>query len=258
MTAFHTTPVSIVEDLQNLLRDRYKSGFPVFKELLQNADDAGAERLIVRAHEGFKEATNPLLRAPSLIIANDGLVMAEHFAAMEKASGGSKGGDTATVGRFGLGQKAFFHLCDAFVAFAWIDGKLDFKVMNPWEEIPDAADTANLWGELSQDDRHLLWFSSQGLEQRGIALVLPLRTDTLMPGAGLWLTPEKWTPERALADIAGGEELMPALCCLRTLGSIEFSGPGAKARRLEIATGASRLSGPQGGVAGRSLAGSWH
>ncbi|NJC05777.1 hypothetical protein GGQ97_001570 [Sphingomonas kaistensis] len=259
MTAYRTTPVSIVEDLQNLLRDRYKSGFPVLKELLQNADDAGAQRLLVCAHAGFQNASNPLLRAPSLIIANDGLVTADHFAAMEKASGGSKGGDAAAVGRFGLGQKAVFHLCDAFVALAWIDSTPAFKVMNPWEEISEAAGTSDAWKHLQASDQKQLvsWAADNGLNGRGMLLVVPLRTSTLCPADGLWLTPQKWTPEHALADMISGEELAPALCCLRTIAIIEFVSLEGVKRLVTIASGASRLSGPDESGPARKLHGSW-
>ena len=51
--------------LQQILREGYASGFTIFKELLQNAEDAGARRMVVAGHAGFDEATNPLLRTPT-------------------------------------------------------------------------------------------------------------------------------------------------------------------------------------------------
>jgi hypothetical protein len=41
------------------LRDRYKSGFPILKELIQNADDAKAGTLVFGYHPGLPG--NPLI-----------------------------------------------------------------------------------------------------------------------------------------------------------------------------------------------------
>ena len=39
------------------LRDHYENGFPILKELIQNADDAKAGTLIFGLHEGFRDAS---------------------------------------------------------------------------------------------------------------------------------------------------------------------------------------------------------
>ena len=44
---------NIIDLISDNLRDRYRSGFPILKELIQNADDAGAKRLVFGVHEGF-------------------------------------------------------------------------------------------------------------------------------------------------------------------------------------------------------------
>ncbi|WCT74195.1 hypothetical protein PQ455_02890 [Sphingomonas naphthae] len=260
MTALYTTQFSIIGDLRNLLRDRYRGGFPVLKELLQNADDARATRFLIAAHPGFADAIHPLLRAPALIVANDGEVTSKDFAAMEKASGGSKGGDRATVGRFGLGQKAVFHLCDAFVALAWIDGTATPKVINPWEEIPEATTAATEWKVEPADDlsRLLPWLRDRGFAGKGMCVVLPLRSATLTPGAnpGLWLAAEKMTPSDALASMIAGEEFAPSLCCLRHLGEVAFEGNAGA--RYQLATGATRLSSPDAAGGARRLGATWH
>jgi Family of unknown function (DUF5681) len=61
MPEFRVSPISIVDQIKGNLQDRYRSGYPILKELLQNADDSEA------------------------------------------------------LGKFGFGQKAVFHLCDAFI-----------------------------------------------------------------------------------------------------------------------------------------------
>lgn len=47
MTAYKTTPQSVVMDIQRLLSESYGSGFTIFKELVQNADDVRASRLLL-------------------------------------------------------------------------------------------------------------------------------------------------------------------------------------------------------------------
>lgn len=56
------TVTSDIKALQRNLRESCGSGFTIFKELLQNADDAGATTLDLVAHEGFAGATNPLCK----------------------------------------------------------------------------------------------------------------------------------------------------------------------------------------------------
>jgi hypothetical protein len=56
-------PSDHVNLIANNLQDRYKSGFPILKELIQNADDAKARRLVFGLHPGFKgEASHLLLQ----------------------------------------------------------------------------------------------------------------------------------------------------------------------------------------------------
>lgn len=55
------------------LRDRYRSGFPILKELVQNADDAGAKSLAFGFHAGHGAAADHmLLKGPALWVLNDG------------------------------------------------------------------------------------------------------------------------------------------------------------------------------------------
>ena len=272
MTAYQTSQTSIVTELKSLLRDRYKSGFPVFKELIQNADDACAGRIVICGHQGLSNARNPLLRAPGLIVANDGPVRQEQFDALQRSSGGTKGGDASSVGRFGLGQKAVFHLCDAFIAQARVagpDGRAGLepqqKILNPLEEIPQAVHAGSSWKEVDRGDMALLdrWASEHGL-WGGMLLAVPLRTNALGPGGGLSLAKAEWSPQTAIAHLVNSDELAATLCCLRNISVLEIvlpegpvhrherSGPVAALSSPNAATGARRLGGeykgPYGGV----------
>ena len=66
--------VSILNEIANNLRERYEydNGFPILKELIQNADDAVASALVFGRHAGFANAGHPLLTGPGLWVWNDG------------------------------------------------------------------------------------------------------------------------------------------------------------------------------------------
>ena len=70
------SPIDEIKAIQNLLADVYKDagdGRTLFRELVQNADDAGATRLeLVVLERGWPHAHNTLLRGPALLVANDG------------------------------------------------------------------------------------------------------------------------------------------------------------------------------------------
>lgn len=93
------------------LRDRYKSGFPILKELIQNADDAKAKRLVFGMHPGFGEhASHPLLQGPGLWVFNDGEFKKDDERAIRSFGLNSKAGESGAIGKFGLGMKSVFHL----------------------------------------------------------------------------------------------------------------------------------------------------
>ena len=72
MPGFNVTEISVLNQIKSNLQDRYGSGFPVLKELLQNADDSGAETICCDFQPGWPNASNPLLRGPGLLVINDG------------------------------------------------------------------------------------------------------------------------------------------------------------------------------------------
>lgn len=118
MPDFRVSPISVVNQIKSNLQDRYDSGYPILKELLQNADDAEARRFRLDALPGWPTAANPLLRGPGLLVINDGFFREEDESGITSFGESSKAADSATIGKFGFGQKAVFHLCDAFVVYA--------------------------------------------------------------------------------------------------------------------------------------------
>src|SRR3974390_266347 len=118
MPHFSVSPISIVNQIKANLQDRYETGYPILKELLQNADDAGAYRFRLDALPGWPAAINPLLRGAGLLVINDGVFRKEDERGITLFGESDKATDNATIGKFGFGQKAVFHLCDAFVVYA--------------------------------------------------------------------------------------------------------------------------------------------
>ncbi len=161
---------SYVNLIADNLRDRYENGFPILKELIQNADDAKARTLIFGRHAGFANASHPLLRGPGLWFFNDGEFSQIDAHALRSFGITSKSSDTSTIGKFGLGMKSVFHLCEALFYVAW-DGKdLHREGLTPWKQDghwphPEWDETRDAdWDHLTAlgkgiaSQEHLTWF----------------------------------------------------------------------------------------------------
>lgn len=169
------------------LRDRYESGFPILKELIQNADDAGAKRLVFGLHPGFKgKRDHPLLQGTGLWVFNDGRFKKEDERAIRSFGLNSKAGEAGAIGKFGLGMKSVFHLCEAFFYIA-SDGENVFDVfMNPWSGTDVDDLFHNAWNEVEPKAYTALRevVVSEGLDQRCTSwfmMWIPLRQRTHVP-----------------------------------------------------------------------------
>ncbi len=103
--------------LRNILQD-YKEGVAIFKELIQNADDARASKVcfVVDWRENPREKllTEELAKCqgPALWAYNDAMFSEEDFENINKLAGETKKEDLDKVGRFGLGFNSVYHLTD--------------------------------------------------------------------------------------------------------------------------------------------------
>ena len=105
--------------LNRLLED-YKDGFAVPKELIQNADDAGATEVRFLYDERTNEDAITCLidegmrscQGPALWVYNDATFTDEDFVNITKLNEATKVHDTAKIGRFGLGFNAVYNLTD--------------------------------------------------------------------------------------------------------------------------------------------------
>ena len=147
MRGYTTNYVNLIADN---LRDRYENGFPILKELIQNADDAKARTLIFGRHLGFPEASNPLLKGRGLWCFNDGEFKKRDVEDLRSFGINSKAGDPSAIGKFGLGMKSVFHLCEALFYVAWDGTDRHREGLTPWKQ--DNRMPHPEWGETSDTD----------------------------------------------------------------------------------------------------------
>ncbi|GJJ71852.1 sacsin [Entomortierella parvispora] len=106
----------IVDRIRNILNDYDPSS--IFKEFLQNAEDAGATKCVFRLDErsyGTQSILSPEMAAcqgPALIIYNDAEFTKDDFRALCKLGVGNKRDDTTKIGRHGLGFNSAYHFTD--------------------------------------------------------------------------------------------------------------------------------------------------
>ena len=183
-------PLSDIANIRNTLKG-YGVGFSIIKELVQNAEDAKASFIHIGWHPGFPtlEATHPLLQGPAICMVNDGPFEKEHEDAICRMGLGSKGADEQSIGRFGLGLKSVFHLCEAFF---FIASDLEtganvrlLELFNPWHgkhhsewdiDYPDAQSilTRALSGFLPSRPWFALWLPLRRREMcNGVAPIVP-------------------------------------------------------------------------------------
>ncbi len=244
-------PISKLDQIKSNLRDRYDSGYSILKELLQNADDAEkARHFRLDTLRGWGAAANPLLRGPGLLVVNDGIFRKEDERGILSFGASSKAADSTAAGKFGFGQKAVFHLCDAFIVYAQREnGEAFSTVVNPflrvnidgnisrqWEPpggILDPADIEFLRGEVASDfpDRHLvLW--------------LPLRRDGIQPAPGVGFSTNIPSAAETIRELIRPDDLRVVLTALRRLKLIEIREGGEPRCALELDDARGRLLGP--------------
>ena len=146
-------PIADIAVISANLRDRYKTGFPILKEIVQNADDAGGSHLSFGYSEGLPGAEHELLKGPAVFFINDGPLTSADADGILSIALGSKASNENAIGKFGLGMKSLFHLCEAFFYLSdqWSTGD-DFhsNVFNPWSHLREP------WEIFSKNDKSLI------------------------------------------------------------------------------------------------------
>ncbi|CAI9097022.1 OLC1v1033309C2 [Oldenlandia corymbosa var. corymbosa] len=108
-------------DLTRRIREvlsNYPEGTTVLKELIQNADDAGATKVSLcldRRRHGTQSLLSDKLgqwQGPSLLAYNDAVFKEEDFVSISRIGGSAKHGQVWKTGRFGVGFNSVYHLTD--------------------------------------------------------------------------------------------------------------------------------------------------
>lgn len=149
--------------IRRALHESLDDGFRVLRELMQNADDAKTRVLVFGHHAGFPDdALHPLLKGPGLWFFNDGGLKRTDAAALRSFGINSKAGDASTIGKFGLGMKSVFHLCEALFYVAYDGTGLHREGLAPWKS--DGPWPHPEWDETDDADWNRLTNSGRRLE----------------------------------------------------------------------------------------------
>ena len=113
--------------LSNILRE-YKDGVTIIKEMIQNADDAGATEVNI-FYDNRTHSTQKLLfkrmaesHGPALIVHNNSTFTKEDFENITKLAGTTKANQPLKIGKFGVGFCSVYHITDvpSFVSGEWL------------------------------------------------------------------------------------------------------------------------------------------
>ncbi len=245
MSNFLVGPDTIIPDIKRLLEESYviKEGgrdiLPIIKEILQNANDAGATELEVRFYrQGFarSEVGNELLAAPAIVCLNNGRFRSADAYALGSMSVTSKTSDSTAIGRFGLGKKAVFHLAEVFFALGRAHGGNAHPLcINPWTNPATGRDIFEReWDAFEQEDQERImalvderWLQAQNW----FALWLPIRVDRAGATIRRWFPDVTRLTERFFDDPAGVAALLPQLSSVQRVRITFAPSPGAPAER---------------------------
>ena len=152
----------LVIRLNNLLK-QYKADVTIFKEFIQNADDAEATEIaFILDHscnypdQSLSENSPDwklLQKVPSLLVVNNRKFEEEDFKGISQLGLGTKREDADKIGRFGIGFNVAYHVtdCPQFVSYGKDGVPEDFCVFDPNESFL----TKNLFATQQKRGRRL-------------------------------------------------------------------------------------------------------
>ncbi|CDQ81727.1 unnamed protein product [Oncorhynchus mykiss] len=116
--SFGATAPPFIDYLKDILR-RYPDGGQILKELIQNADDAGASKVVFLHDERYydrqslkTEGLGKYQAGPALYAFNNAEFTAEDWQGIQTTGRSVKRNDPNKVGRFGIGFNSVYHITD--------------------------------------------------------------------------------------------------------------------------------------------------
>ena len=113
----------------------YSEPLDIFKEMIQNADDAGAseiEFILDKRQHGTEKTLSEKwehLQGPALLIANNGKFTKDDLNGIQKLGIGSKRADPLKTGKYGVGFNTVYSLTDCPILLTKIDDDSEEDVM---------------------------------------------------------------------------------------------------------------------------------
>ena len=192
-----------------------------------------------------------MLRWPGLLAANDGVFRREDEIGIISFGESSKASDSGSIGKFGLGQKAVFHICDAFVVYAYDARKTYSCVVNPFLNVKVTGNVSHDWESpdnsgLTDTDLGLLRsVVASDFPDRGLLLWFPFRRTELQPAPDVGFSTNIPEATKAIDELCRTEDLALVLTALRHLEHVEVKGDGALRSSVHLKNDSERLLGPE-------------
>ena len=153
-------------DRINSLLDKYPNDSAIFKEFIQNAEDAGASEIAfvidqrefpAKDGELFSDSENwyRLHKLPSLLIYNNKTMTEDDLIGITKLGRGNKRESLESIGRFGVGFNVAYHITDCPMYLSYGPGGVpeNFCVLDPTREYAPHATKASPGKRWKLDDQ---------------------------------------------------------------------------------------------------------
>ncbi|XP_059896915.1 sacsin [Gadus macrocephalus] len=155
--SFGATAPPFIDYLKDILR-RYPDGGQILKELIQNADDAGATRVVFihdKRNYGHKSILTDEFgkyQGPALFAFNDAKFTSEDWQGIQATGRSVKRKDPNKVGRFGIGFNSVYHITDV----PWILSSDHLAVLDPHEKLFGQGHGGYQWSLADNKDQETL------------------------------------------------------------------------------------------------------
>ena len=162
----------LVDRLNGILK-KYPADTSIFKEFIQNADDAKASEIVFVLDQRTNhpdctllsetEKWKKLQHTPALCIFNNRPFTEEDIQGICKLGRGGKGDTADTIGRFGIGFNVAYHLtdCPSFVSYDKDGSPNDFCVFDPLRKYCPKANSLSPGRRWKTSDKNLEQFPDQ-------------------------------------------------------------------------------------------------